>query len=136
MIKRRPARIMGFTLVEVMIVVAIIGILFTIAFPSYQKQVRKGARAQAKAVMLDIAQKEERFFTTNGAYCTSTATCAWLVNPSDLTKHAVAVNAPGADSPYDVVATPTSDYPDPDCGALTLTAMNVKKSDTGDAICW
>src|SRR5690606_38472416 len=61
----------GFTLIEVMIVVAIIGILAAIAYPSYQDHVRKSRRADAQTALLELAQFMERHYTTNGRYLTS-----------------------------------------------------------------
>ena len=58
----------GFTLVELLIVVAIIAILMGIGLPSYQDYMRKAARSGAKGAMLDLAQNEERYFTANGIY--------------------------------------------------------------------
>jgi len=59
----------GFTLIEVMIVVAIIGILASIAYPSYVDSVRKGRRAEARAALTELMQQEERFMTQNNSYC-------------------------------------------------------------------
>lgn len=67
---KRPAS-SGFTLIEIMIVVAIIGILAAIALPSYRVQVLKGHRVDAKAALLDLAAREEKFFATNNTYTTS-----------------------------------------------------------------
>ena len=61
----------GFTLLELMIVVAIVGILAAIAVPSYQKYVMQSRRTDAKNAVLDLASREERFFSVNNTYTNS-----------------------------------------------------------------
>lgn len=63
---RRSAR--GFTLMELMVVVAIVGILAAIAVPSYNEQVRKSRRADAKTQVMEIAQGLHRFFTVRNRF--------------------------------------------------------------------
>ena len=58
----------GFTLIELMIAVAVVGILAAIAYPSYQDSVRKARRADAKSVLLQAAQFMERNYTENNCY--------------------------------------------------------------------
>jgi type IV pilus assembly protein PilE len=61
----------GFTLIEVMVVVVIVAILATIAFPSYQDSVRKAARRAAQGALLDIASRQQQFFLDNRAYAST-----------------------------------------------------------------
>lgn len=61
-------RLKGFSLVELMVVVAIIGILAAIAWPSYQDSVRRSNRAEAKTELMDIAQRLQKCYTTFGRY--------------------------------------------------------------------
>ena len=58
----------GFTLIELMITVAVVGILAAIAYPSYQEQVRQSRRADATAVLVEAAQFMERFYTLHNRY--------------------------------------------------------------------
>jgi type IV pilus assembly protein PilE len=66
--RTRIARVAGFTLIELMVVVAIVGILVGIALPSYQDSVRKSRRGQAKADLVELAQRAERYRTVNSTY--------------------------------------------------------------------
>jgi type IV pilus assembly protein PilE len=70
----RP-RASGFTLIELMIVVAVVSILGTIAISGYINQVRKSRRTEARTALLDLASREERFMSTNSTYSNT---------PSDL----------------------------------------------------
>jgi len=65
---QRKTATQGFTLIELMIAVAIVGILAAIAYPSYIEHVRKTRRADAKAVVLELSQWMERFYTENSRY--------------------------------------------------------------------
>ena len=60
----------GFSLIELMVVVAILGIIAVIAFPSYQDSVRKGKRADGESLLLEIAARQGRHLYTNGTYST------------------------------------------------------------------
>jgi type IV pilus assembly protein PilE len=76
----------GFTLIELMITVAIIGILVAIAYPSYTNSLIKGNRANAKSFLLDVAQKQQQFLLDNRAYATKAELeAAGITVPKEVT---------------------------------------------------
>jgi type IV pilus assembly protein PilE len=95
---RRAARQRGFTIAEILIVVAVVGVLAAIGIPSYQNYVRKAARAEAKAALADISAREEQFNLNNRAYTATLVGTAGL-NLLAVTKGGywtLALYAPGA----------------------------------------
>ncbi|MFZ5486615.1 MAG: type IV pilin protein [Burkholderiaceae bacterium] len=78
----------GFTLIELMIVVAVVAILAAIAYPSYRDSVLKGRRAEGRAALAELLQQEERYMTQNNCYLafsTNSAGVATAAAPSPST---------------------------------------------------
>ena len=119
----------GFTLVELMIVVAIVGILVAVAYPSYQDQVRKTRRADGKTALLQSVQVAERFFTQNNSYAGAPVAAA-----SDEGHYNLAFV--GNATTFTITATPVGPQAADPCGALTINQANVKNSAGGMAECW
>lgn len=133
----------GFTLVELMIVVAIIGILAAVALPAYQQSVRSSGRAEAQSLLLRIAANQERFYSDNNSYSTnadplSSPVVATLTSESGLYEVAVAACAAATISTcFVATATPQGDQAADSCTTLTITNTGLKAS-TGDTVdnCW
>ncbi len=128
----------GVTLMELMIVLTVIGILTAIAVPSYRDQVNKGNRAEARSLMYEVLQKEERFYSDNGTFTTDLTQLgypAFLTNSHGSHTITVAVGVTGVlTSSVNVTATASNDAK---CATLTL-ASNQATSATGTTptTCW
>ena len=140
-----PARSRGFTLIELMIVVAIIAIIAAIAYPSYQNHVTKTRRAAAAGCSLEAAQFMERFYTTNLRYDKNQAGTAVALPQtqcaSELGDHYTFALAAVAANSYSITATPKGGQAtrDTKCATLTLDQTG-KKGIKGTASkvdeCW
>ena len=82
----------GFTLIELMITVAIIGILAAVAYPSYQNYILKGRRGAAQAFLLLVAQRQQQYFLDNRGYAADLTTLGVPV-PSDVSTYYLATIA-------------------------------------------
>ena len=150
----------GFTLIELMIAVAIVGILATIAATSYQSQVMRSRRTDARSAILDLAGREEKIFSTINAYSGSPAALGYgtattfpapplgiPVGGSGTDYYNLSVVTPdtlyqaGAANTYVVVATPIAGTPqagDTQCTRLMVNQLGQQTS-TGTApaaTCW
>jgi type IV pilus assembly protein PilE len=117
----------GFTLIELMIVVAIIAIIATIAYPTYTDQVRKARRTEAKAFLMAAAARQERLFTNTGAYTNNMTTLGYGNNPETTEDgwYSVAATAPTTTT-FVLTATPQGTQAADGCGNFTLTQAGVR----------
>jgi len=140
----------GFTLIELMITVAIIGILAAVAFPAYNQSVRKSRRTDAKAALLDLAQREERYYSTANTYSTSAPQLGYgpgsalpmNVLSGSKAYYQLAVDVPtSAPNTFTATATPVSGTPqaqDTQCGTYTLKQTGAQTISGTGAVgdCW
>ncbi len=123
----------GFTLIELMIAVAIVAILATIAYPSYIQQVRKGRRAQAKTDLVAFTQTLERTFTTDRSFNAFYAAFG-PSQPSPVNgaaQYLITIN-PSTATTYKLIATPRLDQVNDQCGTLTIDQAGVRTHTAGD----
>jgi type IV pilus assembly protein PilE len=146
-------RQLGFSLTELMFAVAIVGILASIALPSYRSHFIRSSRAEAKAILLETAQFLERNYTLNSCYHRTDAACAtttanvtlpYAQSPRTGTaKYNITVSY-STTSPctlgncFTLSAAPTGTMANDACGTLTLTNAGIRGQASGQTVdyCW
>lgn len=140
-----PVKSQGFTLIELMIVVAIIAIIASVAYPSYQDSIAKSRRADAQASLLELAQFMERHYTANNQYTVGNnnpvtpPVLPFTESPKDGGAVFYNIDLPVITATtYTLRATPAGPMAGDGCGNLTLTHTGVKGR-TGELAlnqCW
>jgi type IV pilus assembly protein PilE len=118
----------GFTLIELMIAIAIIGILVKLAYPAYNQSILKSHRAEAKAALLDLASREERYFSTTNTFTTSAPALGYASGATVTTAAPLTVQA-GSSSYYTLSVTVDTTVSAPNFTG-TATAVNSQVNDT------
>jgi len=136
----------GFTLIELMVVVAIIGILAGIAYPSYQDSVLKSRRRDAGGALLGFVNAMERYYTETNSYTGAAGTSGTPANTGAPRIYSIKSPVDGSDKYYDLTinaatattytlrATPFGAQASDSCGNLEITNTGVKSPST--AGCW
>lgn len=119
----------GFSLVELMIVIGIVGILAAVGYPAYTSFVTKGNRADGMDALLKEYGLLEEYYVNNDTYTNATLSSA----SSAEGKYAISLNVATGGFSYMLTATPN--LGDSECGNLTLDSLGERK-DTGAGDCW
>ena len=139
----------GFTLMELMIAVVIVGIITAIALPAYQAQLMRARRTDAKTALLDLASREEKYFAINNQYTTLASLLGYSSSATPLNQPVVSssnstiyyvltVTLPAANPPsFQGAATPQGpQLRDTECGTFWLDNTGAKTTQFSGASCW
>ena len=128
----KPKNNQGFTLIELMIVVSIVGILAAVALPAYSEYIARGKRAEAKAALLQADQYMKRFYAANDSYSTNRGGDA-VALPSTLSRvpsstttvatYNISVSASTDGTAYTLTAAPVSTDK---CGSYTVLQTGIR----------
>lgn len=129
----------GFTLIELMITVAILGIIASIALPSYFEHVKRTARTEAITALLDAANRQEQFFVDNRVYTSDLANLN-VVSPTEHGFYTLAVIVDNDAGTFEITATPVAGpvLQDDDCTSFTIDDAGLKtaKGNADASKCW
>lgn len=133
----RTSKQLGFTLIELMIVIVIIALLSAIAYPAYTRYVARGKRAECKSGVLQVMQQQERYFTQYNTYSTDAGKFRSFSGDNNAASACdIALAACGAGLTACVQVTAQTKYTDPTgVSAFALTSDGVQ-SCTGSTDCW
>ena len=136
----------GFTLIEVLITVAIIGVIAAVALPAYTSQIRKSRRGDAKSALLDMAAREERYNTINFLYTNSAVALGYVSdpvvvpNPVPNAYYQITIALGTGSTSYVLTAAPLLDQANDSCKSFTLSDVGVQALSTNAtssvADCW
>ena len=130
-------KLSGFTLIELMITVAILAIVAAVAIPSYTNYVDRGKRAEARTALLDIAARQERYYSNNRQYADQLSKLRMSGTKSENGYYTLSVTASGSNTQtFRATATP-SGWTDDQCGDLGIDETGAKTQSLGDRkLCW
>ena len=131
----------GFTLIEMMLVVAILGIIAAIALPSYQGYMEKSRRSDATSILMRLASLQEQFFMDNRSYTANFMNLGFgntTTIQSEAGYYAVTITVPTTGFSYELTATPQGvQAGDTRCANFTLNSNGTRgATGTEPDICW
>lgn len=136
----RRARAWGFTLIELLVAVVIVGILASIAYPSYVESVRRAKRGEGKAALMQSLQAQERFYSQQNTYVAYSAPAPkgfknYSNDNPDNSAYELSADACAGEAIRDCVkVTAKPRFDDPVCGSLSQSSNGLRSP--ANPVCW
>jgi len=125
----------GFTLIEVLVTLAMVAILAAVALPTYRDHIRKSRRAEAQSFLLAVAARQQQFLIDTRGYGATLATVGIATPANVASAYNLALVVPGGTPPtFTLTATPISDQVHERCGTLGVDQNGSKTATVGG--CW
>jgi len=148
--KATPRSMAGVTLIELMVAVAIVGVLAAIAYPSYSRYVVRANRTVAKGLLLQVADRQEQYFADHKAYASNLTQLGYAANPFMVDTQGTRVADTAGTRIYRISLTNTAattftanaapqlaqSTRDTACGTMTLTHRGLKGQSGSATDCW
>jgi type IV pilus assembly protein PilE len=129
----------GFTIIELMIVVVIIGIIASIAYPNYRDYQFKSRRSDGKTFLMGAAARQEQYFLDNKSYTANLSNLGYTANADTFfysEKGYYKITATGTSLAFTLTATPSGVQAGDSCGNLTLNESAVRGQSGTGSNCW
>lgn len=131
----------GYTLMELLVTVAVVGVLAAVAIPSYKSYSVKTRRSEGRAFVMEIMQRQEKYYTENNTYTTNLTQLGYSSSTpsSERSYYTVTATAASDGIANNVVLTaaPTgSQTADTECGSFIMNSTGAKSTSTSSTTCW
>ena len=130
-------KLSGFTLIELMIVIVIVAIVAAVAIPSYNSYVDRGKRAEARTALLDIAARQERYYSNKRQYADQLSKLRMSTTKSENGYYTLSVTVSSSNTQTFKATAKPSGWTDDKCGDLGIDETGAKTQSLGDrTLCW
>lgn len=131
----------GFTLIELMVTVAIVGVLASIAIPTYNSYSIKSHRVEGKSLIMEVMQKQEKYFTENNTYTTNLTLLGYssstVIGEQGYYSLTASAAPDGIINNVILTAQPIdSQASDSECGSFIMNSNGQKSTSTSSPTCW
>lgn len=133
----RMKQLRGFTLIELMITVAIVAVLAAVAYPSYTKYVQRGYRSEGIAMLTDAVARMERYYAQNNSYAAPNLAGLGITNANTANnRYTLSFSGTPTATAYTLQVVPINAQTSDTCGTFTIAQDGTRTPDPSTTTCW